>query len=307
MPSLPIQQAVLSTLAYFELFEVPLTRSELADYLLFLSPDDAELSLYLKDSSYVHERGGYFSSRTDEDFWQEWEDKKRRSQEFFKKVKRWNWLFSLCPFVRLVGVCNSLPISDVRENSDIDLFVVAKPGKLFTARLTLTILSSLFALRRHGKHVKGRFCLSFYVTEDALDLSPLALRDEKEAIFDPYLAFWLRSLEPVAGDYLIYESLLKRNRDWLSPYFHREIKRKRYFRRPKKILEGVQSALEWLLKSNAVETWCREKQWGRALSKYQQLEDKSGTVISNQILKFHDHDARLGIRTAWQKKLERII
>ena len=301
-----VKQAVLSTLAYFELFEVPVSRAELADTLLFLEPEERALDLYLKDSSYVHIRDGQLSTRADEDFWNEWAVKQERARDYFKKVARWRWIFSLCPFVRLTCVCNSLPISDVREDSDIDVFVVTQPGHLFTSRLFLTVLTSLFGVRRHGRKVRARFCLSFYVTEEALDLSGLALRDSDGAVFDPYLAFWMRSLEPIAGSYAVYEQLLEKNRYWLSAYFKSDVKRKRYFRTRQGVLALAHRFFEWILRSDRVERWCREQQWGRALEKYQKLADKSGTVISDQMLKFHDHDARQEVREEWKRKVERM-
>lgn len=297
-----VKQAVLSTLAYFDLFEVPLTRAELSEYLLFDKAEERALDLYLKDTSYVHKREGFLSFRWNAEFWQEWEAKQARTRSVFKKVARWRWLFQLCPFVRLVAVCNSSTIGDTRENSDIDLFVVAKPGRLFTARLGLTLLTSLFGLRRHGSKIRGRFCLSFYVTEEAMDLSAIALPS-----YDIYLAFWAQSLEPVAGSYATYEAFVAQNEAWLHSYFAHAPKRKRHFRARRGLVKFMHHFLELLFNFDAVERWCRSKQWSRALAKFQTLQDKSGTVISDQMLKFHDHDARLEIREEWRKRVEKMV
>ncbi|QQR54976.1 hypothetical protein IPG41_00125 [Candidatus Peregrinibacteria bacterium] len=299
---LTVKQSVLATLAYFDLFEVPLTREELSDYLLFQKPDERALDLYLKDSSYVMRREGFLSFHWNPEFWKEWEEKQARTRAAFAKVARWRWLFQLCPFVRLVAVCNSVTMGDTRKNSDIDLFVVAEPGRLFTARLALTLLTSLFGLRRHGQKIRERFCLSFYVTEEALDLSPLLLKP-----YDIYLGFWAQSLQPVAGDYSVYEDFIALNWPWLSTYFAAPVRRKRYFRASRGWVKLAHRLLEWLLDSDKVERWCREKQWGRALAKFHELEDKRGTVISDSMLKFHDKDARLEVREAWRAKVEKMI
>lgn len=297
-----VKQAILSTLAYFDLFEVPVTREELSEYLLFEKAEERALDLYLKDSSHVHKREGFLSFRWNPEFWDEWEAKQARTRAVFKKVARWRWLLQLCPFVRLVAVCNSVTIGDTRENSDIDLFVVAKPGRLFTARLGLTVLTSLFGLRRHGTKIRERFCLSFYVTEEALDVSAIALPS-----YDLYLAFWVQSLEPVAGAYATYERFVAENEAWLSSYFAHAPKRKRHFRARRGVVKWAHRFLELLLDFDGVERWARSKQWSRALAKFQTLEDKSGTVISDSMLKFHDHDARLEIREEWRKKVEKMV
>ncbi len=297
-----VKQAVLATLAYFDLFEVPLTREELGEYLLFEKAEERALNLYLKDSSYVHKREGFLSFRWNPEFWQEWEEKQARTRSVFKKVARWRWLLQVCPFVRLVAVCNSSTIGDTRENSDIDLFVIAKPGRIFTARLGLTLLTSLFGLRRHGDKIKERFCLSFYVTEEATDLTQIALPS-----YDIYLAFWAQSLQPVAGSYSCYEDFVRTNENWLKSYFAHPPRHKRYFRPRKGFIKTLHSLLEFVLDFDAVERWARSKQWSRTLEKFQALEDKSGTVISDSMLKFHDHDARLEIREEWRKRVEKMV
>ena len=87
--SMTIKQAVISTLAYFDLFDVPLTREEIYENLFFLNPDQRKIDMYLKESPLIHIHDGYFSLKRNAAFYQHFEGKRRRSKEFWKKVKRW--------------------------------------------------------------------------------------------------------------------------------------------------------------------------------------------------------------------------
>ena len=77
-------------------------------------------------------------------------------------------------------------------DSDIDLFIETAPGMLWTGRVMTTLFFSLLGVRRHGKYVKGRFCLSFFAVENA-DLGKVAVEN------DAYLYEWARRLIPVDG------------------------------------------------------------------------------------------------------------
>jgi hypothetical protein len=117
-----------------------------------------------------------------------------------------------CPGVARVWVCNSLSMNAADKDSDIDLFIEATPGRIWTARVFSTLYFQILGIRRYGNKVKGRFCLSFFATSGA-DFSKIAIED------DVYLYEWVRRLVMVAqrtdgtengpiGNFL--ESLFKR-------------------------------------------------------------------------------------------------
>ncbi len=297
-----VKQAVLATLAYFDLFGVPLTRSEITEYLFFIEPDAEKINMYLRESPLIRLKDGYYSIEGDENFYKRFFEKQDRALKYWKKVRRYHWLFSLCPFVRLICVCNSLPLYAVDEDSDIDLFIVAKPNRLFLARLWLTFFTSILGIRRHGDKVRERFCLSFYVTEENLDLKPIALEP-----YDIYLAYWLKTLEPIAGDYSIYEKLMNLNRPWLNDYFKQIDDHKRYFRKPKAWTSKWKERLQNWLNKDKWEEKTKTTQLHRAKEKYLLLSDKSGTVLSDTMLKFHNHDERSELRKKWTIRLNELL
>lgn len=301
--SLSTKQAVIATLAYFDLFGIPLTRAEISEHLFFLEPDEQKIDIYLKESHLIRQHDGYFSLQGDEAFFLNFYKKKQRAKDYWKRVKRYQWLFSICPFVELVAVCNSLPLEDVNENSDIDLFIVVKKGKLFTARFFLTLLTQVFGVRRHGKKVKKRFCLSFYITDEHLNFEPLAQQP-----FDIYLAYWIKTIEPISGDLQIYENFLKANAEWLKTYFVSESRpRRRFFKKRTEKQETWKARLERWFGADEWEKRFQTNQWNRIQEKYQNLHEKSGTVLSENMLKFHDQDIRGEIKNRWMKRVDALL
>ncbi len=275
--------SLLATLTFLDIFGLPLELTK---------REQLELAPHFQcRSREVMERDGALSFHEEEAFWEKWRARRQHQAQLLKKARRWSWIFVLCPFVRLSAVCNSVAMGDVEEDSDIDLFIITKPKRLFLARLCLTILTSLFGIRRHGQKIQGRFCLSFYITEETLNLGAIALKPQ-----DIYLAFWLRTLTPLAGTYASYEAFIKANQSWLSQYFSKPFfLQKQLFTSSCWLHKGIELLLDW----DFLERLAKQLQWPRMQRKYRTLKDTSGTVLSDQMLKFHDEDKRGGIQKRW--------
>lgn len=194
----------------------------------------------------------------------------------------------------MVAVCNNLSFGKVDERSDIDLFIVARSGRLFIVRSLVTAALHVLGVRRHGKAVAGRFCLSFFVDDSRLDLSDLAL--EK----DIYLAFWIKSLLPILDDGLASE-FFEANL-WAKGYFEREEYFKSDYSRKIDSRSGVKKFLEKVLVGrfgNKIENFLMSWQLERAKKKAEKVETESSFVIDRNILKFHNFDRRKLYRARW--------
>ncbi len=215
--------------------------------------------------------------------------------ELWLKVQRVKPLLRLVPFVRLVAVCNNLSFGTVNEGSDIDLFIVAKSGRLFFVRTVVTCLLQLFGVRRHGKKVAGRFCLSFFVDDDALDLSTIALKN------DIYLGFWLCYLVPIVADDLIVDELWDHNK-WIRRFFERNefiVKGDSFFGSKPWVVAFFEFIFGGFL-GDFLETALRKWQISRAKKKAVLVNDGS-LVINEHMLKFHNIDRRREYRGRWYR------
>jgi len=140
------------------------------------------------------------------------------------------------------------------------------------------------------------------VTEEAMDLKNIALKP-----YDIYLAYWLKTLEPIAGDYEVYQKLMNLNRPWLKDYFKQIKEHKRYFRKPKAWVNKWKNRLEQWLDKDEWEEKTKKSQLTRAREKYLLLQDKSGTVLFENMLKFHSSDERAELRKQWAELLNQVL
>lgn len=292
-----LHQAILSTLTYFDIFEIPVTKTEIIENLLFLKSNENEIDNELIN---IKNEDGYYSLNLKKS---DYEEKFERSKEYWKKVEKFRFLFSLCPFIKLVCVCNSLCINDTNEDSDIDLLIVTEKDKIFLARLFVTILTSLFRIRRHGQKIKMRFCLSFFVSESNMDFSKIALKP-----YDIYLAYWIKTLQPICGDYKVYEKLISENESFMNDYFtNQTILKKDHFKERNYVENFIKKLTETIFSAKFINSKCKAIQLNRALNKMHALSNQSGTIINDQMLKFHDNDMREKIRSKWEEKLSLIV
>ena len=73
-----------------------------------------------------------------------------------------------CPALKLVAVSNLIGHHNLRNESDIDIFIVSSPHRLWLARFFCTGLMKI-ANQRPTKYCKrNKMCLSFYTSVDGL-------------------------------------------------------------------------------------------------------------------------------------------
>lgn len=289
-----LKEAILKTFSFFDIFDRPLTLKELNRYLLYLPPDSERIENYVKNSPLLHSHDGYFFFR--DRFVSFYSRKKREiiSEKLWKKVRRFGFLFRMVPFVKMIAVCNSLAYNNADEKSDIDLFVVTSRGRLFIARSFLMFFLSIFGIRLHGEKITGRFCLSFLVSEDAMNLENL-----QEKPYDIYLAYWCATLRPILGKET-YAEFLNCN-VWTKKFFPREIQpHEDAFLEKKSFLKSFFEKIFGGALGDRLEKKLAEWQLKRATAKWEKLRCPAGIVIRENLLKFHQNDRRAEVRRKWE-------
>lgn len=246
-------------------------------------------------------------------------------RKLWARARRYVRFLRFVPFLRMVAVCNNLSFSRVNEESDIDLFVIAKSGRLFTVRFFSILILQILGVRLHGNKIRKRFCLSFFVDDSALDLSKIAIHR------DIYLAFWIKSLVPILDDGVSSELLDSNN--WAREYFERaedfRLKRERQINDRsvlKRFLSFVLSgrfgdALEKKLlrwqkerankkakniideKEASARRECEHPSKGRVASPEGagSLKTDVSLIIEDHVLKFHHHDRRGDFSAKWTR------
>jgi hypothetical protein len=218
MPSTPLEQAIFATIRYWSLFDMPVTRTQLWRSLAHpaVPPSSLrELNEVLQQSAWLHERvamkWGYYFLKGQEASVIRRLDRHTLAQHKWKLARRLVRRLRYVPFVRMIAGSGSLTYNNTHPDSDLDLFIVVRHGRIWTARLLLLTLAQLMGRRRKYWNVKApdTLCLNHYVTDTTLLISP-----EIQTIYTAmqYIHFTVLSGEA------LYQRFLVTNRDWLKQW-----------------------------------------------------------------------------------------
>ena len=135
-------------------------------------------------------------------------DLEKKWKRFHKRVG----LFNHIPFVDFVLAAGSMAMGTAKENSDFDVIVGVRLGRIFTARFFAVILFTLRGWRRKNHSTmdkasaKDKICLNHFVTPDSYRLSP------------PHNEYWrtlYESLIPMAGHKQAIKEFFEKN-NWAN-------------------------------------------------------------------------------------------
>lgn len=210
-----------------------------------------------------------------------------------KRLMRKLWVFRLIPFVRMVGVMNSLAAGCVAEDSDIDIFVVTKAGRLWTVRAMTLALLVLFGMRARAEDKAGRLSVDLFVSEDGLDLS------QSGAPVDYLLAYWVSDFTPVLYPEKFRE-LWAANR-WVKDFLPVAYRSPRQWGEDTTSVRpsGMAKLLEWCLESrlgDVVERWTKGGQMRRIDKNVKRFAAEGGggglLIVNDKVVKIHFDDAK---------------
>lgn len=310
--STPIQQSILRTIAYFDVFDRPLTVPEIRRWLYRLpgsdvaaaAESDVENALRQPPLTDVLESdGGLWFLRGRRSIITTRQERSAASAKKWKvatTVGRW---LQMAPFVRMVAVVNSLAMDHARDASDVDVLIVTAPGRMWIARMLVTGLVHMLGYRRYGNNIQDRVCLSFYVTQDALDMTPLRLNNE-----DHYYTFWGSQITPLL-DEGVYEQFQKEN-PWIAerlPHGWEWDWRQRIVPTVS-LRRSIKRFYEMFFSTGIgqmVETMARDQQL-KKMDRNLNSKASQGTtevIISDTVLKFHEDDRRARYNAAYEQRL----
>jgi predicted nucleotidyltransferase len=195
---------IVSALAYFDLFNYPLSQREIWQFLNnSCSNNEFNQSLAeLIRCSKVYKFGEFYSLRNDEAVAEYRRNGNLRATRLMKTARKVSWLLSKFPFVRGVAISGSLSKNFANESSDIDLFIITSSNRLWLARTFLhgfKKLSYLFRLQHY-------LCMNYFVDEDGLEI------EEKNI----YTAVEVVTLIPLQGEAIF--NRFRTSNSW-SKYF----------------------------------------------------------------------------------------
>ncbi len=104
------------------------------------------------------------------------------------KAHFWAKILGKCPGVEALFLSGSLAQGKAKQSSDIDFFIIAKPGQIWTARFwTFSILKFCGQISTETHH-SGKICPNHLITSNALEI------EEKDAysahLFSHNIPLW---------------------------------------------------------------------------------------------------------------------
>lgn len=281
------KEAIIKTMVFFDIFDFALTKEELCDYMLYKKCNLTCLQDFIDHQEFVLETNNHVCLRGRTITLKIRKDKETRAFKLIRKAKKYVKWMQILPFIRTVALCNSLSYYDAEKGSDIDLFIIAEKNRLYLARTFSWLFMQILGIRRNSAKIAGRFCLSFIISKEALDLKSV----KKEE--DIYFIFWTRLLRPLIGQ-KTYREFIKANK-WLNNYFQYEIDQQKHLLSESRALIKVQKILEFPLKGragNLLENLLKKWQMSRCRKKTKGLENSEGIIVNSCMLKFHNEDMR---------------
>lgn len=303
--------AILKTVVYFDIFDYPLTLSELWRNLpssqekypdLYLFKQAIEKSNYLKQI--INVKSGFYFLRGRDMILGIRDNRYRASLKKIQKAKRIVRILRCVPFIRSIVIGNSLGYFNTRPESDIDFLILAEKGSLWIVRGLAIVLTEIFASRPKMPKIKDTICLSFFSCQN-YNFKDLRLLPE-----DPYFDWWAANLLPIYDYQNSFAEFFKKN-DWIIDVRPNAI----VVATPKRLIVTplnevirrlIAICLSWPSR-HLIEVFFERLQKFCLPSAIKKVSrDGTAVVMSDDILKFHLNDRRAYFREELEKRLNQL-
>lgn len=299
--NITLQKAIVEAIAFFDMFDCPLTLMEVWKFIrMECGLTDVQEILSSGIMIEVGEKNGYYFLAGREGIYN---TRMQRYNFAVRKLKRTLLIariFKLVPWIKMIAVGNMMGANNLRDQSDIDLLVVTEKKRIWLTRLLTVAITAALRMRPQPDNNRDKICLSFFVSENALDLEKLMLKDA----LDIYFIYWMANLVPVYDADNVFNRLIEENR-WLKerlPNWQAYIPIQR--RNAGAGLSGFYHDLVDLF-IGGLEPQLMEWQIKHLPKNLKELMNKTTSVVVNEkIIKLHSKDRRKEYFEKWMGKIK---
>jgi len=202
----------IASLAYHDIFDYPLTPQELVRW-------EAGKKVTTKNKSLtINFRNGFYFLAGREASVLKRLLRKRISARKQQIARKAGQILQFVPGVKAVFVTGALAMGNASGDSDIDLLVVTRKGRLWTSRLISLLLLKMigFPVRKFGdKNQKDKLCLNMWLDEGSLGWS----KEDRNC----YTAHEIAQVVPLINKDNIYERFVWENK-WVRAFWPNALK-----------------------------------------------------------------------------------
>lgn len=193
-----IKENILATLAYFDMFNYPLTQAELYLFLGKKHNYDSFCDAVncLVDNGIVYQFDKFYTLSEDHYIVVRRLEGNQKAAELIKIAEKIGNLLIKFPYVRGIAISGSLSKNFADADSDIDLFIITEKNRLWIARTIMHCFKKLTFLV-NKEHL---FCMNYYIDMQQLEIP------EKNI----YTAIEVGTLMPLQGD-IVFEKFYAAN------------------------------------------------------------------------------------------------
>lgn len=181
-----VQDAVVATVAYSDVFDMPIARADVFRFLVRCRADQNEVNAAADALVAAGRLGGsdqllYLPGR--DEVLAIHAERVARAADMWPKAITWGARIGRLPNVVAVAVTGGLAVDSVAPHDDADYFIITKPGRLWLTRLLILVLVRL------AERDDIELCPNYIVSESALTM------DERTI----YVARELAQTVPIVG------------------------------------------------------------------------------------------------------------
>lgn len=201
----PLAKNIIKTLAYYDIFSYPLNANEVFHNLQVNHCSSTEVKNELEhlcEKNILFSVDDFYLLQNNQELVQRRIKGNKLCDKRLKSAFRMSKVISKFPFVRAILLSGSISKGFMEKDSDVDYFIITKPGRLWVTKLFLTIFKKIFLLNS-----RKVFCINYYIDYNHLEI-------EEKNIFT---AIEITTLIPVFGR-KYYDKFYEKN-IWIKNYF----------------------------------------------------------------------------------------
>lgn len=166
-----MEECIVRTLSYFDIFDYPLTFSEIKKYLCCkLELTDDDLYELLGTIPVVQESEGYYYLLGRSKLASLRSERYNISMEKHAKARVIVKILSFIPTLEYIGISGSLSMNNAANSDDIDLFFITKKNTLWISRFIVNLTLGMLKQKRsrNGRNFKNKICPNMFMCVDKL-------------------------------------------------------------------------------------------------------------------------------------------
>jgi len=291
-----IESSILKTLLYSDIFDFPLRKEELWEYLVSgkaVSKKEFEkaIEILIHKKRIICGDGYYCLAGRIKNI----QKRKKNLPEISKKIKiaqKAARYIAYIPTIQFVGISGGLAMNDADEEDDIDFFIITKRKTLFVSRILILGLLQILKLRRKrlDQDPADKICVNFMIDEEKLNFT----KNQR----DIYIAHEIAQLKPLFERDQVYLKFTRANK-WVKKFFPNVEPQNHYFMQ-EIVKHDKFKAFIFLLNFSPLTNILKWVQI-RYLQQHQTIEK-----VSDRSIAFHPNDYRVQTLKQMNLKLRQL-